>query len=91
MNAEYNRLATEATAVRKKLEAQASSQTVRTAAELAAVEEQILLDAVRLSSMLVGKILVRSVECPEVDEDEKQFVDAQPRKFHSQGKTACQN
>ena len=85
MNAEYQRLEDQANECWQKLSAQAGSVTVSSAAEAMQLEEQILREAMRLASMLFGRILVRSVDDEHAREPDREFVDALPQKFHSQG------
>ena len=49
------------------------------------LEEQMLREGMRLASMLFGMILVRSVDDEHAREQDREFVDALPKKFHSQG------
>lgn len=86
MSVEYNRLENEARETWEKLIAQAGSATVASAAETTQCEEQILRATIRLSSMLLGMILVRSVDSNHAGQDDGKFIDALPKKFHSQGK-----
>ena len=85
MNAEYQRLEVQATECWQKLTAQAGAVTVSSAAEAMQLEEQMLREGMRLASMLFGMVLVRSVDDEHAREQDREFVDALPKKFHSQG------
>ena len=88
MNAEYQRLEVQATECWQQLTAQAGSVTVSSAAEAMQREEQVLRDAMQLGALLFGMILVRSVDDEHAGEPDREFVDALPKKFHSQGRRA---
>ena len=84
MNAEYTRLEKEARECWNQLIEQAASVTVDSAAAARQREEQTLREAMRLGSMLFGMILVRSVQDDQAQQADQEFVDALPKKFHSQ-------
>jgi hypothetical protein len=86
MNAEYTRLENEARECWNQLASQAARATVNSAADASRLEEQILQDAMRLGSMIFGMILVRSVQEEQAQQADRAFIDALPKRFHSQGK-----
>ena len=86
MNAEYTRLENEARECWNQLIKQAASATVESAADARQREEQILREAMGLGSMVFGMILVRSAQDEQARQADQEFIDALPKKFHSQGK-----
>lgn len=85
MNAEYQRLETEASEVVRRMSALSKGASVCSSVELERLEAELAALGRKLASLSVGMALIRSAESPEAQEREREFVKALPRKFHSQG------
>jgi hypothetical protein len=85
MNAEYQRLEAEASAVELELRDLATTVDLRTSADLAKWEQQIADLGRKLASVRLGLALIRAANSPEMRTQERQFIKSLPKKYHSQG------
>jgi hypothetical protein len=85
MSEEYQRLQDEATAVDCKIREIQENCRVGSAAELAAIEEQLGELAIRRASLAKAMILLASVDDPAFAEKQRAFVGRLPHRYHSQG------
>ena len=85
MNAEYQRLEAEASDVMRELQSLSAAGTLQSSVEVSKCESQAGELGRRLASLHLGMKLIRSVESPEMAQAEREFVNALPKKFHSQG------
>lgn len=85
MSEEYQRLQDAARAVDREMVELQESCRVRTAAELAAVEQRLDALAVKRASLAKAMILLASVEDPMFREKQQEFVRQLPHRYHSQG------
>ena len=85
MNAEYQRLEAEASAVENQMRDLATTVDLGSASDHATFEQQVAKLGRRLASFHQGMALIRAVESSEMREREREFVKGLPKKFHSQG------
>ena len=88
MNAEYQRLEAEASAVSQQIQDLVSSCKIRSACEHAEFEKQNAALGRKLTSLHHGMALIQAVNSLEMEKVEREFVKALPHKFHSQGTRA---
>ena len=85
MNAEYQRLESEARDVERRIQDLVETRVVTSAAEHAQVERELAELHTKLRSLRHGLLLIRSVNSSSLRNSERRFVQALPQKFHSQG------
>ena len=85
MNAEYQRLEVEASVVESQMRELATTVDLSSATGHATVEQQIAKLGRKLASLRHGMALIRAVESLGMHEQEREFVKALAKKFHSQG------
>jgi hypothetical protein len=85
MNAEYQRLEAEASEVFRRMAELSTGAVVRSSVDLMRLESEMAALGRKLASLHVGMALVRAVGTSEFQEQERAFVDALPKRFHSQG------
>ena len=85
MSEEYQRLQDAARDVEREIVDLEQNHSVNSAAELAALERRLDLLAVKRSSLTKAMILLRSVNNPQFQQKQKEFVRQLPHKYHSQG------
>lgn len=85
MNAGYQRLEAEASDVENQMRMLAGEVTLRSASDVAKFEKQIADLGRKLASLRLGIAILRSVESLNMKKREEGYVDALPKKFHSQG------
>jgi hypothetical protein len=85
MNAEYQRLEAEASEVSRRMAELSAGAAVRSSADLVRLESEMSELGRKLASLQIGMALIRSVDSPEFRQCEREFVEALPKTFHSQG------
>ena len=85
MSEEYHRLQEAVRDVEREIADLEQNHRVNSAAELAAIERQLDILAVQRSSLTKAMILLRSVNNPQFQQKQKEFVRQLPHKYHSQG------
>lgn len=85
MSEEYQRLQEAARDVEREITELEQNHGVDSAAELAALERQLDVLAVKRSSLTKAMILLRSVKTPQFQQKQKEFIRQLPHKYHSQG------
>ena len=85
MSEEYQRLQEAARDVEREITELEQNHGVNSAAELAALERRLDVLAVKRSSLTKAMILLRSVNNPQFQQKQKEFVRQLPHKYHSQG------
>ena len=85
MNAEYQRLETEASAVAGQIRELSQSIDFFSASDHAKFEQQMGELGRKLASLHQGLALNRMINSPEMAKREHEFVKALPKKYHSQG------
>lgn len=85
MNAEYQRLEAAASAVETQLRDLGSTVVIRSASDLAKLEQQFADLGRKLASLRLGLALIRTTTSSEMRTLERQFVKSLPQKYHSQG------
>ena len=85
MSEEYQRLQDAARDVEREITELEQNHGVDSAAELAALERQLDVLAVKRSSLTKAMILLRSVKNPQFQQKQKEFIRQLPHKYHSQG------
>ena len=85
MNAEYQRLEVESSVVESQMRELATTVDLSSASGHATFEQQIAKLGRKLASLRQGMSLIRTVESLGMHEQEREFVKALPKKFHSQG------
>ena len=84
-NAEYQRLAAEASEVLRQLAELSAGTVIRSGVGHATLEQQLAGCGRKLASLHQGMALIRSVASAEMREREQEFIKALPKKMHSQG------
>jgi hypothetical protein len=85
MNAEYQRLEAEASAVEVQLRDLGTGVELRSATDLAKSEQQFAGLGRRLASLRLGMALIRATNSSEMRSAERQFIKSMAKKYHSQG------
>jgi hypothetical protein len=85
MNAEYQRLEAEASALELQLRDLARTVDLRTSADLVKYERQVADLGRKLASVRLGLALIRAANSSEMRSQERQFIKSLPKKHHSQG------
>jgi hypothetical protein len=85
MNAEYQRLEAEASEVSRRMAELSAGAAWGSSIDLAGFESQLAELGRTLASLHLGMALIRSVGLEEFRRREREFVDALPKTFHSQG------
>ena len=85
MNAEYQRLESEASAVECQMRESAATVDLSSASGHATFEQQIANLGRKLASLRQGMSLIRAVGSLEMRGREREFVKSLAKKFHSQG------
>lgn len=85
MSEEYQRLLDAARDVEREIAELEQHHRVNSAAELAALERRLDILAVKRSSLSKALILLHSVNVPEFQQQQKEFVRRLPHKYYSQG------
>jgi hypothetical protein len=85
MSEEYQWLQEAARDVEREIADLEQNHRVNSAAELAAIERQLDILAVKRSSLTKAMILRRSVNNPQFQQKQREFVRQLPHKYHSQG------
>ena len=85
MDAEYQRLDAAARDVEDQLRELPLTVELRSAADVAKLEQQMADLGRKLAALRLGLALTRAVNSPELRQREREFVRQLPKKFHSQG------
>jgi hypothetical protein len=85
MNAEYQRLEAEASAVELQLRDLGMTVDLRSAANLIKCEQQLADLGRKLASLRLGLALIRAAKSSEMRKQERQFIKSLPKNYHSQG------
>jgi hypothetical protein len=85
MNAEYQRLEAEASAVELQLRDLGMTVDLRSAADLSKSEQQLGDLGRKLASLRLGLALIRAANSSEMRKQERQFIKSLPKNYHSQG------
>jgi hypothetical protein len=85
MNAEYQRLEAEASAVEMQLHDLGMAVDLRSAADLAKREQELGNLGRKLASLRLGQALIRAANSSEMRTQERQFIKSLPKNYHSQG------
>ena len=85
MNAEYQRLEAEASAVEKEMQVLTSSRVPISAFDLAKLEQEISQLGRKLASLRLGMVLVRTAESQAMRAREREFIKSLAKVYHSQG------
>jgi hypothetical protein len=85
MNAEYNRLESEARDVEQQIQELVESSVVTSTAEHVQAENKLAELHVKLGSLRHGMLLLRSVSSAKMDRRIRWFIKALPHRYYSQG------